>query len=64
MAAAAIETNTATIRRFHDAVNTGDLELISETIDEVVERAWHQRTRLRARMTTRNQGGNDEHHQP
>ena len=29
--------NKATIRRFDDAINTGDLELISNTIDEVFE---------------------------
>jgi steroid delta-isomerase-like uncharacterized protein len=28
--------NKATFNRFHDAVNTGDLELISKTIDEIV----------------------------
>jgi steroid delta-isomerase-like uncharacterized protein len=31
------EANKAAIRRFHDATNTGDLELISNTIDELVE---------------------------
>jgi predicted ester cyclase len=30
-------SNKATIRRFDDAINTGDLELISNTIDEVFE---------------------------
>jgi hypothetical protein len=30
-------TNKETIRRFHAVVNTGDLELISQTIDELVE---------------------------
>ena len=29
--------NKATFRRLHDATNTGDLELISKTIDELVE---------------------------
>jgi steroid delta-isomerase-like uncharacterized protein len=29
--------NKATSDRFHDAVNSGDLELIAKTIDEVVE---------------------------
>ena len=29
--------NKATFSRFHDAVNTGDAEVISKTIDEVVE---------------------------
>jgi len=31
------ETNKATIRRLHDATNTGDAELISKTIDELFE---------------------------
>ena len=31
------ETNKATVRRFHDATNTGDLELIARTIDELLE---------------------------
>ena len=30
-------SNKATVRRFCDAINTGDAELISKTIDEVVE---------------------------
>jgi steroid delta-isomerase-like uncharacterized protein len=30
-------SNKATFRRFHDATNTGDAELISRTIDEVFE---------------------------
>lgn len=42
-------TDTATIRRFHDAVNNGDVALIAETIDEVVERAWHERAGRLAR---------------
>jgi steroid delta-isomerase-like uncharacterized protein len=29
--------NKAAVRRFHDATNTGDLWLISDTIDELVE---------------------------
>jgi steroid delta-isomerase-like uncharacterized protein len=29
--------NKATFRRFHDAVNSGDVELISKVIDELVE---------------------------
>src|SRR5579875_676053 len=29
--------NKATFRRFHEAVNTGDLQLISAMIDELVE---------------------------
>jgi hypothetical protein len=31
------ESNKATARRFSDATNTGDAELISKTIDELVE---------------------------
>jgi hypothetical protein len=30
-------SNKATVRRFHEATNTGDTELISKTIDEFVE---------------------------
>jgi steroid delta-isomerase-like uncharacterized protein len=30
-------SNKATFRRFHDAVNSGDAELIAKTIDEVVK---------------------------
>ena len=30
-------SNKATFRRFHDAVNSGDAQLIAQTIDEVVE---------------------------
>jgi predicted ester cyclase len=30
-------SNKATFKRIHDATNTGDLELISKTIDELVE---------------------------
>jgi predicted ester cyclase len=37
MSAAQETRNKATFKRFHDAVNTGDLELISKTIDEIVE---------------------------
>jgi steroid delta-isomerase-like uncharacterized protein len=29
--------NKATFKRFHDSTNTGDAELISKTIDEIVE---------------------------
>jgi steroid delta-isomerase-like uncharacterized protein len=32
-----VTSNKATFRRFHDAVNSGDAQLISKTIDEVVE---------------------------
>jgi steroid delta-isomerase-like uncharacterized protein len=32
-----VARNKATFRRFHEAVNSGDVELIAKTIDEVVE---------------------------
>src|ERR1700716_1577602 len=37
MSTAQETSNKATFRRFHDATNTGDAELISKTIDEIVE---------------------------
>ena len=37
MSTAELSSNKATLRRLHDATNTGDLELISRTIDELVE---------------------------
>ena len=37
MSTAQATSNKATFRRFCDAMNTGDAELISKTIDEVVE---------------------------
>jgi hypothetical protein len=37
MSTAQETSNKATFRRFHDAMNTGDVELISKTIDEIVE---------------------------
>ena len=37
MSTAQETSNKATFGRFHDAVNTGDAEVISKTIDEVVE---------------------------
>jgi nucleoside-diphosphate-sugar epimerase/predicted ester cyclase len=37
MSTAQATSNEATLRRFQDAINTGDLEFISKTIDEVVE---------------------------
>jgi steroid delta-isomerase-like uncharacterized protein len=37
MSTAQAASNKATCRRFHDLWNTGDAELISKTIDEVVE---------------------------
>jgi hypothetical protein len=38
MSIAQATANKATFSRFQDAVNTGDAEVISKTIDEVVER--------------------------
>jgi predicted ester cyclase len=37
MSTAQETSNKATLRRFHDATNTGDLELILKMIDELVE---------------------------
>jgi predicted ester cyclase len=37
MSTAQQTSNKATVRRFHDAANSGDRELISRTIDELVE---------------------------
>jgi steroid delta-isomerase-like uncharacterized protein len=37
MSTAQITTNKATLRRFDDAINSGDMELISKMIDELVE---------------------------
>jgi steroid delta-isomerase-like uncharacterized protein len=37
MSAAQATSNKATFHRFYDAMNTGDAEVISKTIDEVVE---------------------------
>jgi steroid delta-isomerase-like uncharacterized protein len=37
MSTAQTTSNEATLRRFQDAINTGDIEFISKTIDEVVE---------------------------
>jgi steroid delta-isomerase-like uncharacterized protein len=39
-------SNKAIIRRFHDAANTGDAELLSQTIDEIVEPDAQIRTPL------------------
>jgi predicted ester cyclase len=38
MSTAQETSNKATFRRFHDATNTRDVQLISKTIDELVER--------------------------
>ncbi|QFY09699.1 ester cyclase [Nonomuraea phyllanthi] len=40
------ERNKETLRRFHDAVSTGDEEIISRTIDEVVQPDVEIRTPL------------------
>ena len=37
MSLAQATSNKAMLRRFHDAMNTGDAELISKTIDELVD---------------------------
>ena len=37
MSTAQETSNKATVRRFHDATTAGDAELISKTIDELVE---------------------------
>ena len=37
MSTTQVTTNKATFRRFHDAMNSGDAELIAKAIDEVVE---------------------------
>ena len=39
-------SNKAIVRRFHDAANTGDGELLSKTIDEIVEPDAQIRTPL------------------
>ena len=37
MSTAEETSNKATFKRFHDNTNTGDAQLISKTIDEIVE---------------------------
>ena len=37
MSTAEVTTNKATFKRFHDAMNTCDVEFIAKTIDELVE---------------------------
>ncbi|MEO3891514.1 ester cyclase [Nonomuraea sp. B5E05] len=37
MSATEVARNKATLRRFHDAVSSGDAEIIAATIDEVVD---------------------------
>jgi hypothetical protein len=51
MSAAQETSNKATYRRFQDAANTGDAELISKTIDEVVEPDVLTRTPLPVEAT-------------
>jgi steroid delta-isomerase-like uncharacterized protein len=46
MSARHAPSNEATFRRLHDAVNSGDVERISKTIDEVVEPDVQIRTPL------------------
>jgi hypothetical protein len=45
MSTAQATDNRATFRRFHEAVDSGDQEFISKTIDEVVELDVHRRSR-------------------
>jgi steroid delta-isomerase-like uncharacterized protein len=44
-------SNVATLRRFHDAMNSGDAGLISATLDEIVEPAALVRTPFPLRST-------------
>ena len=37
MSTAEVAANKAAFQRFHDAANTGDIAVISKTIDELVE---------------------------
>jgi steroid delta-isomerase-like uncharacterized protein len=46
MTTADLPQNKATFRRFHDALNTGDLDVVSKTIDEIVEPDVQIRTPL------------------
>ncbi len=48
MSAAQETSNKATVRRLQDAMNTGDAELISQTIDEVFEPDVKQHTPFEA----------------
>ena len=41
-----VEANKVAFRRFHDAANTGDIELLAKTIDELVDPAAVIRTPL------------------
>ena len=51
MSTAQATTNKAAFRRFHDAVNSGDAELIAKAIDEVVEPDVLIRTPLTVQAT-------------
>jgi steroid delta-isomerase-like uncharacterized protein len=51
MSTAQPTSNKATFRRFHDATNTGDPELISKTIDEIVGPDLQIRTPLPVQAT-------------
>jgi hypothetical protein len=46
-----VNSNKTTFRRFHDATNTGDADLISRTIDEIVEPEVLVRTPLPVEAT-------------
>jgi predicted ester cyclase len=37
MSTSEVQTNKAAFKRFHDAANTGDLDLLARTIDELVD---------------------------
>ena len=51
MSTAQATTNEATFRRFHDAVNSGEIQRISNTIDEVFEPDVQIRTPLPVEAT-------------
>lgn len=51
MSTAQAGTNKSTFRRFHDATNTGDPELISKMIDEIVQSDVQIRTPLPVQAT-------------
>jgi steroid delta-isomerase-like uncharacterized protein len=51
MSAGHATSNQATLRRLHDAVNSGDMELISKRIDEVVKPDVQIRTPLPIQAT-------------
>jgi hypothetical protein len=53
MATAQATSNKTTFRNFNDAVNSGDIELISNMIDEVFEPDVQIRTPLRSKRPGR-----------